>query len=297
MVVIGGSASQKLAAEIATYLDDKLALIETKKFPDGERYIRINEKINSDEQVIVVQSTGYPQDENILELLFILDTLEDMNIKEIILISPYLGYSRQERRFKDTECISAKTISKLIESRNIKSLITVNLHEDSIRNFYEKPVYNLSAMPAIVKYLKTHQSNIIKNKPVILAPDKGALNFAKDIAIDLDTEYDYLEKVRLSPEKVETKTKNIDVTNKDVIIIDDIISTGGTIVNAIKILHKQKAKDITVICVHPVFVNDAILKIYAAGAKDIISTNTLKSDVSSISLAELIAEKIKLIIN
>ena len=296
MVVIGGSASQKLAAEIATYLNDKLALIETKKFPDGERYIRIHDKINN-EPVIVVQSTGYPQDENIMELLFILDTLEDMDIKDIILISPYLGYSRQERRFKSTECISAKTISKLIESRNIKSIITINLHEDSIRTFYKKPMYNLSAMSSITKFLKTHQKNIIEDKPIIIAPDKGALNFAKEIAINLDTEYDYLEEIRLSPEKVETKIKNIDVTNKDVIIIDDIISTGGTIVNAIKILHKQKAKNITVICVHPVFVNDAILKIYAAGAKEIISTNTLKCDVSDISVAELITKQIQSIID
>lgn len=288
-MIIGGSASQALAAQIARKLDDKFCLIESRKFPDGERYLRINDEIPENEKVIIIQSTGFPQDENMMELFFILDTLNDMNVTDITVVSPYLGYSRQERRFKEVECISAKATAKLIQAMGVKHLVSVNLHEQSICDLYDIPVDNLSAMPAIAGYI----GEKFEEKPVILAPDKGAQNFAEEIASIIDTEYDYLEKVRLSPEVVETKTKNISVDGRKVVIIDDIISTGGTIVNAINILKQQGAKSVDVICVHPVLVNDAVLKISAAGAASVVGTDSLKSDVSNISLDDTIAEHLK----
>ncbi|WP_455645125.1 ribose-phosphate diphosphokinase [Methanosphaera sp.] len=289
-MIIGGSASQALAAEVARELNDKLCSVETKKFPDGERYFRIKDEIDEDEPVTIIQSTGYPQDENMMELFFILDTLGDMNVKNITLVSPYLGYSRQERRFKEVECISAKATAKLIQTMGVKHLVSINLHEESICDLYDIPVDNLSAMPAIADYIRI---NYPEKKPIILAPDKGAENFAKEIATLLNTDYDYLEKVRLSPEKVKTKTKSISVDNRSVIIVDDIISTGGTIVNAINILKLQGAKAVDVVCVHPVLVNDAVLKINAAGANSVQGTNTLKSEVANISVAKTIAEHLK----
>lgn len=288
-MIIGGSASQALASQVAMEMDDKLCSVETKKFPDGERYFRIKDEIPEDEKVVIVQSTGYPQDENMMELFFILDTLNDMNVTDITVVSPYLGYSRQERRFKEVECISAKATAKLIQTMGAKRVISINLHEESICDLYDIPVDNLSAMPTIAEHIK----NTFDVKPVILAPDKGAINFAKEIAVILDTDYDYLEKVRLSPEVVETKTKNISVKDKNVVIIDDIISTGGTIVNAINILKEQGAVAVDVFCVHPVLVNDAVLKINAAGAHSVQGTNTLKSDVSFISVAKTIANHLK----
>lgn len=289
-MIIGGSASQALAAEVARELDDKLCSVETKKFPDGERYFRIKDEIPAQEHVIIVQSTGYPQDENMMELFFILDTLSDMNVTNITLVSPYLGYSRQERRFKEVECISAKATAKLIQTMGVKHLISINLHEQSICDLYDIPVDNLSAMPAIAEHIR---ETYPEKKPIILAPDRGAENFAKEIATLLNTDHDYLEKVRLSPEKVKTKTKNISVNNRAVIIVDDIISTGGTIVNAINILKLQGAKSVDVICVHPVLVNDAILKINAAGSNSVQGTNTLKSEVAKISVAKTIANHLK----
>lgn len=289
-MIIGGSASQALATEVAREMNDKLCSVETKKFPDGERYFRIKDEISEDEHVIIIQSTGYPQDENMMELFFILDTLSDMNVTNITLVSPYLGYSRQERRFKEIECISAKATAKLIQTMGVKHLISINLHEESICDLYDIPVDNLSAMSAIAEHIR---ENYPEKKPIILAPDKGAENFAKEVATLLNTDHDYLEKVRLSPEKVKTKTKNISVKNRAVIIIDDIISTGGTIVNAINILKQQGAKAVDVICVHPVLVNDAILKINAAGSNSVQATNTLKSEVAKISVAKTIANHLK----
>jgi len=156
-------------------------------------------------------------------------------------------------------------------------------------NYYKKISDTKENWEDVDKNIK----NTFDVKPVILAPDKGAINFAKEIAVILDTDYDYLEKVRLSPEVVETKTKNISVKDKNVVIIDDIISTGGTIVNAINILKEQGAVAVDVFCVHPVLVNDAVLKINAAGAHSVQGTNTLKSDVSFISVAKTIANHLK----
>ncbi len=285
-MIIGGSASQKLAAKIAKELKCPLIPIETKRFPDGERYIRIKGKV--DEEVIVVQSTGYPQDENLMELFLILKNLKSMGVKKIKVVIPYFGYGRQERRFKSGEAVSAVIVADLLEAAGADEIFCINLHEENIKEFFHIPVHNLSAMKPIADYIKKTINN-----PVIVAPDKGAFGFAKEIAEILGCEYDYLEKTRLSPEVVETKPKNLDVNGKEAVIIDDIISTGGTIVNAAKILKEHGATKVIVSCVHPVLVEDALLKIFAANVDDVIATDTLRSDVSLISVAQLVANAIK----
>jgi ribose-phosphate pyrophosphokinase len=285
-MIIGGSASQKLAAKIAKELECPLIPIETKRFPDGERYIRIKGKVN--EEVTVVQSTGYPQDENLIELFLILKNLKSMGVKRIKVVIPYFGYGRQERRFKSGEAVSAVIIADLLEAAGADEIFCINLHEDNIKEFFQIPVHNLSAMQPIAKYVRDNL-----NDPVIVAPDKGALGFAKEIAEILGCEYDYLEKTRLSPEVVETKPKNLDVKGKEAVIIDDIISTGGTIVNATKILKEHGATKVVVSCVHPVLVEDALLKLFAADVDDVIATDTLRSDVSIISVAQIVADAIK----
>ena len=242
-------------------------------------------------------------------MLFILRTLKDLGAEHIKVVVPYLGYGRQELRFKDGEAISAQLVSNLIEESGADEFISINLHEDSVRDFFNIPTANLSAMAPIAEYIADKVEN-----PIIIAPDKGALGFAEEIAEILGCNCTYMSKVRLGPDKVETrivdvqcdfdsedldKVKkdskvNIDsVAGKEAVIIDDIIATGGTIVNAIGILKEHGAKSVDVCCVHPVLVNDAVLKIMAAGARDLSSTDTLKSDVSCISVAKLIADALR----
>lgn len=285
-MIIGGSASQKLAAQIARKMGESLCPLETRKFPDGERYIRIKGEI--EDGVTVVQSTGYPQDENLMELFLILKTLQSMNIKDIRVVIPYFGYGRQERSFNRGEAVSAAVIADLIEFSGGSEVFCINLHEEGICNLFNMPAHNLSAMPALAEYLANCMDN-----PVILAPDRGALAFAREVADILGCDCDYLEKKRMSPEVVETKTKRLDVMKREVVIVDDIISTGGTIVNAIKMLKKNGASRIVVSCVHPVLVDDALLKIFAAGADELIGTDTLKSEVSVVSVAGLVADALK----
>jgi len=285
-LIIGGSASQKLAAKVAWALDKNLIPIETRRFPDGERYIRIKDDVPK--EVVVVQSTGYPQDENLMELFLLLKNLKSLGVERIRVVIPYFGYGRQECRFKSGEAISAVIIAELLEAAGASEIYSVNLHEKNIKQFFNIPVYEISAMPIIANYI-----NETIEDPIIIGPDKGALGFAEEISDILNCECDYLEKIRLSPEKVETKLKNLDVLNRNVVIIDDIISTGGTIVNASKILRDLGANKVVVGCVHPVLVEDALLKIFAAGVDDVFATDTLKSDVSTISVASAIAGYLK----
>jgi ribose-phosphate pyrophosphokinase len=147
-VIIGGSASQDLAAHVARELDEELCYVETRKFPDGERYLRITEDVK-DEEVIVIQSTGYPQDENLMELIFIISNLKDLGAKKVRVVVPYLGYARQEKRFNPGETISAKIICNLIQSAGADEFITFNIHEECVLNFFDIPAKNVSAMPSI----------------------------------------------------------------------------------------------------------------------------------------------------
>ncbi len=299
-LIIGGSASQSLAAKVAEELGDIICPIETKKFPDGERYLRFKEDVEG-EEVTVIQSTGFPQDEHLIELLFLIKNLKSLNAKKIKVVVPYLGYGRQELRFKSGEAISAQFVAELIEDSGADEFISINLHEDSVREFFNIPTLNLSAMPPIADYINT-----ITEDPIIIAPDKGALGFAEEISKILNCNCTYMSKVRLGPDKVETRIVDVEdstetnskvginaVKNKEAVIIDDIIATGGTIVNAVNILQEYGAKSVNVCCVHPTLVNDAVIKIYAAGAKNLAGTDTLKSDVSCITVAKVIADAIK----
>lgn len=285
-MIIGGSASQKLAALIAKELNETLCPLETRKFPDGERYIRIGGNVDSD--AVVVQSTGYPQDQHLLELFLILKTLKSLYVENIKVVIPYFGYGRQEKRFKSGEAISALVIAELLEACGASEIVSINLHEDGLCNLFNIPAHNLSAMPIIAKYIGEHFED-----PVIIAPDKGAEGFAREIASMLHCDSDHLEKTRISPEEVETDTKDLDVQGREAVIIDDIISTGGTIVNASKILRQHGTSKIVVSCIHPVLVEDALLRIFATGVDDVIATDTLQSDVSTISVAPLIADFIR----
>jgi ribose-phosphate pyrophosphokinase len=211
-----------------------------------------------------------------------------MNVENVKVVIPYFGYGRQEKRFRKGESVSASVIAQLIEAAGASEFYSINLHENGICDFFDIPTYNISAMPLIADYIGERFEN-----PLIVAPDKGALPFAKEISDLLKCDYDHLEKNRLSPDKVETKTKNLDVKGKETIIIDDIISTGGTIVNAANILRQHNADKVVVSCVHPVLVEDALLKIFTAGVNDVIATDTLRSDVSMISVAPLVAEALR----
>ena len=304
-MIIGGSSSQDLAASVARELGEKLCYVETRKFPDGERYLRISESVEN-EEVTVIQSTGYPQDENLMELIFMIANLKDSGAKKVRVVVPYMGYARQEKRFNPGETISAKIVCEMIESAGADEFITFNIHEKCVLDFFNIPARNISAMPDIADYLNKRFFKKEDAKPLIIAPDKGAYGFAQEISEIIGCDCTYLTKVRLGPDKVETKivdvrcdsesenTVNVDsVKGMHAIIVDDIIATGGTIVNAINILKQYGASSVDVCCVHPILTNNGATRIYAAGANKIIGTNSLSSDTSRVSIASSIADALR----
>lgn len=302
LMVFAGSASQKLAFEISEILRAKGFKAEfgsaiIKRFPDGEAYVRILSSIEKgNAYAVAVNTAKKPQDSSLMELFFLMQKLKEMGAK-VIGIAPYLAYSRQDREFEEGEVISSKAVAELI-SNFADFFITVNPHKEHILNFFRIPAFTLDASGEIARYFAEHlKCNAeIKNKDeelCILAPDKGSFNLAKKVGEILECDAcNCLNKKRLAPGEVVTEEKEIDAGDKHVIIVDDIIDSGSTIVEAVKIVKKEKPRKISVACVHGIFSGNAIARIYASNVNELASTNTIPSEVSKISVAELIAEKI-----
>ncbi|MBN2066091.1 MAG: ribose-phosphate diphosphokinase [Candidatus Thermoplasmatota archaeon] len=279
MYIIGGTASKAVAEELAKELHCPLAETIAKRFPDDECYIRIVDDI-SQEQVIIVQ-TAYP-DHNIVELFLLQNAAKEAGASKITVVMPYMGYARQDKKFQKGEPISAQTLARLI-SAQADAVITVDPHKEYILDFFTVSAVGCSAVPELAKYLKKQSVDFI------LAPDKGALERAKNAADIIGCEYDYMEKKRIDGTTVEIKPKKLDAKGKIVAIIDDIISTGGTMAKSIEHLNNQGANSVFVACTHGLFAGDAIKKLHTAGCTEIIATNTIISDFSKVSIAPCIA--------
>ncbi len=273
MKLIPGPSSPLLTKRVSDRTGFEIANVTYKKFPDGENYVRVEDL--KDERFIVVNSIRSNDDLMYMSLIF--DALEG---KEIYAVIPYMGYARQDRAFLDGEAVSIRVISRIIESYAEK-IYTVNIHSDMAKTYFKK-LTELDAMKIIGEYYKGKDV-------VMLSPDKGSLERVKRAAETAGCDFDYLEKRRIDAEIVEINPKNLDVEGRDVVILDDIISTGGTVVTATKQLF-GKAKKIEATCVHGLFVGNALNKLYSSGISEIKSTDTVESQVSVISVSELISE-------
>ena len=280
MKVVSGTASTVLGKRVAEIVGGEYIVPHVEKFPDGELYVRIDDEISGD--VILIQST-YPN-EKILELFLLQDALKERGAERIITVVPYFGYSRQDKIFKEGEAISARAMARHIELYS-DAFIGVDLHADSIRKWFEIPALHLHATEPIAKYLKE------KGAEVVISPDKGGYERAKLVAEKIDVEFDYLEKTRLSGNTVVIKPKNLDVSGKKVAIVDDIISTGGTIAKAAEELRDQGASKIYAVCTHGLFIGQAIENMKKVD--DFAATDTIESEYSKITVAEVIVEGIR----
>ena len=288
-VVVSGTNSIKLAKNIARRINAKFVGIEYKKFPDGESYVRLKENIPKGAEALIVQ-TLYPQNDSIVELFFLLDLVSEFKPKNISLIIPYFAYARQHKRYRKWEAISSKTFAKLLQNFNIERIFTIDLHSNDLIKFFDLEVVHLSTTELIAKYFLRKN---LKN-PFVLIPDQEREWMAKKAAKILNCDYSYLKKYR-SRVTGEIKTeifKDFDLRGKDVILMDDIISTGKTMINAIEIVKRKEAKNIFVSCVHYI-PSEVYKEMLNLGAKEVISTNTIQSEVSKIDVAPLIVDSLK----
>lgn len=286
MIVIPGPASQDLGRKVADMLKSKIVSVVFKTFPDGESYLRLDGNVRGKE-VVIVQTTGPPQDVHIMQLFLIVDAAKDLGAERVIAVVPYLAYARQDKRFLPGEAISIETFIKLIEASGIDQFLTVNIHEEAVLKKFSVPAENVSAMSLLAEYFKKKGLT----KAFSLAPDRGALELAKEADKVLNGGCGWLQKERdrLTGE-IRVEEKRLDIKGRDVIVFDDIISTGGTTAAAVKMLKEQGARKVYAACAHPLLVGEAQKKIMQSGAEEIVGTDCVPSPVSVVSVAPLIVE-------
>lgn len=282
MKVLGGSASPLLATRLAKELDVKLGKVDTKRFPDGECYVRIHDDLER-EDVILVQSTR--SDLEVVELLLLQDAIQEYRVRSLITVVPYFGYARQDKLFNKGESISSRALIQAIQ-RNTDTVLLVDVHNLMILTYFDIPVENISGMLQIANYLKDAGAEMV------LSPDEGSVSRARIVGQIIGTSVDYLEKTRIDGETVKITTKMLDVYRKRVAIVDDIIATGGTITEAAKQLKDQGAKEVIAACTHGLYAQGALEKLEKV-VDTIVSSDTIENETSAVSVAPELAKAIK----
>lgn len=289
VVVVGGPSSEKLGSDIAKKLDLPYINLESKVFPDDESYLKFPEEFREDE-LIVIQSCFPKQDKRLMELLFIVDTAKESGVKNLNVVIPYLPYARQDKKFRVGEVVSNRSIGNLLYTVGTDLLLTIDVHQDESFKEFKMRSLNISAMPLLAEHLKS----MSLSNPCIIAPDKGAMGHAEVISSILKTDCTFFEKQRDGiTGKVETIEKDLDFRGKDIVIIDDMISTGGTIANVSKIAKNCGAEKIIAACTHALLVGNAEEKMRNSGVTEIVTTDTVPNRFCKISVAPIIVDTLR----
>jgi len=286
--VISGTSSEELAKKLAKKLGANLLKSQLRIFPDGESKITLK-GIPQKNKIIVIQSTYPPVDENLIQTLSLISKAKEYGT-EVIAVIPYMGYARQDREFLPGEIITMKVVANLFKSVGTTRIIVVDIHSMLGLKYFNIKSENVSAVPDLVKYF----SKLKLKNPLVVSPDRGGKERAKEFARLLNTEYIFLEKQRdRNTGKVKIKSTNFDeIVDRDLILVDDMISTGGSIIKATEFLKKQKCNKIFVACTHALLRNDAKEKIIKSGVTKIISTNTIPGKTSVVDISGTIAKAI-----
>ena len=301
MKILSGTSNLKLSKDIAKNLKLKLINTNIRRFSDGEIYIEINENIRGN-SVFVIQSTSNPANDNLMELLLVVDALKRSSAKTITAVIPYFGYARQDRKVAPRTSISAKVVANLITNAGATRVVTVDLHAGQIQGFFDMPVDNLYTAPLFSKYIKKN----LKGKNLIcVSPDVGGVARTRDLANRIKADLAIIDKRRPAPGKSEVMNILGDVKGKTCIIVDDIIDSGGTIINAVNALKKNGAIDVYVFITHGVLSGEAAKNIQKSKIKKLIITDSIdnskktknNSKIEVLSISSLMSEAIKRIAN
>lgn len=279
-MIVAGSRSQVLASRLSREMDEPLADVEYTEFPDGERLVRVHDVEGA---VTVVAST--PSDAAWIELLQLLDACRDAD--SVDLVMPYMGYSRQDREFEPGEAVSARALAGSLPP--VDSVITVDVHEPSVLDWFPaEEVDDVTAAGALGRELEEVEH------PLVLAPDESAVPHAESFAeAHGDADVDHLVKHRVDGGEVDVEPKELEVEGRDVVVVDDMIATGGTVSEAVEMLLNQGAGDVYAACVHPVMAEDAVVRLHRAGVHRVVATDTLETAVSDVSAVDALADALR----
>jgi len=301
MKILTGNSNKLLSGKISKYLKNKLVNSSIKKFSDGEIYIEINENIRGN-SIFIIQGISSPANDNLMELLLCIDALKRSSAKNITAVIPYFGYARQDRKVVPRTSISAKLVSNLITKAGADRIVTVDLHAGQIQGFFDIPVDNLFATPIFSRHIKRK----IKSKNLIcVAPDVGGVERARALGRKLDIGLAIIDKRRPTPGKSQVMNVIGNVKGKTCIIVDDIIDSGGTIINAAEALIKRGAKEVHVYITHGVLSGESVEKIRKSKIKNLVVTDTIDNsdkvkksrNIEVLSISNLLAEAMKRISN
>jgi len=286
--VIGGNASQDLAKRLARKLKATYINTELRTFPDGENKITLSAKPKKN-RIIVVQSVYPPVDSNLIQCLSLISKAKQFS-SNVIAVVPYMGYARQDREFLPGEIVSMQVIAKLFKAAGATKLIVVDIHSLIGLKHFKISAKNISAVPELVKFFKKLK---LKN-PLVVSPDLGGKKRTKEFAKLLNSNYIALKKKRdRKTGKIKIISTNLkQVIGKDIILVDDMISSGGSIIKATEFLKKQKCKRVFVSCTHALLVGDAEKRIKKAGVTKIVSTNTIPGATSKVDVSNIIAKTV-----
>ncbi len=292
--LFSGNANRKLAADIAAYIGIPVCEADVSSFPDGETKVRIMEDVRGAD-VFVIQPTCFPQNQNLMELLVICDALMRASADRITAVVPYYGYARQDRKHEGRVPITAKLVANLIVAAGASRVLTVDLHSTQIQGFFDIPVDHLYAAPVFIGYLR----EICSSHVVIMSPDAGGMKMANSYARRLGASLALVEKRRTGDDQVERGHVVGDVSGKEVVIIDDMITTAGTLVQAIEAATEGGASSVRAVATHPVLCNVAIERLKASTCKEVVVTDTipLRPEIKGLrlkvlSVAPILAEAI-----
>ncbi len=292
--LFSGNANRKLAQEIAEYLGMPLGVAEVSQFSDGEVYVQINENVRGAD-VFVIQPTSPPVDHHLMELLIMIDALRRASAHRITAVIPYFGYARQDRKVQPRVPISSKLVADLITVSGVNRVLTMDLHAGQIQGFFNIPVDHLYAAPVVLGYFQEREWH----EGVVVAPDAGGVERARAFAKRLGTSLAFIDKRREGPNDAKVMRIVGEVKGQDVIIVDDIIDTAGTITQGVTALREEGARRIYASCTHPVLSGPAIERIESSDLEEVVVTNTIPLDerrsskkLTLLSVAPLLGEAI-----
>ena len=285
VIVFGLTSSLPVVEEVCNYLNIKPGKIEIKHFADGETLVELGESVRG-KRCYIIQSTCRPVNDTLMEVLICLDAMRRSSAAEVTCIIPYFGYARQDRKASPRQPITAKLVASMLEQAGANRVVTFDLHAAQIQGFFHCPVDDLTTVPMMGQYFR--RKNFDPDDVVVVSPDHGGVKRARNMAEILGTQLAIIDKRRPRPNVVEACTVIGDVKDKDVIIVDDICDTGGSLIAASNILRENGAKDIYVCITHGLFSNNAAIRIQDSPIKEIVCTNTIIPNSEDLSKTDKI---------